>query len=125
MQDIRYLNLFSRISRVNTKFCFMYNNTLIFCVPRKLIYKAIGRDGKNVKKLNVKDFDNVILIDNNSNVKTIIVDHHLLRDINYKENFRNVFSHGEHVGVKVLTAARFMGMKERLLEARRKELKEK
>jgi len=51
MQDIRYLNLFSRVSRVNTKFCFMYNNTLIFCVPKKLIYRAIGRDGKNVKRL--------------------------------------------------------------------------
>ncbi|MCD6590114.1 MBL fold metallo-hydrolase [Candidatus Woesearchaeota archaeon] len=69
--------------------------------------------------------ENLIWIMDNSNVKTIIVDHHLLRDINYRENFRNVFSHGEHVGVKVLTAARFMGMKERLLEARRKELKEK
>lgn len=52
IQDMRYLNLFSRITRIDTRFCFHYNETIIFCVPRSLVSKAIGERGINVKKLN-------------------------------------------------------------------------
>ncbi|MFQ5531474.1 MAG: hypothetical protein ACE5ES_02555 [Candidatus Nanoarchaeia archaeon] len=52
MQDMRYLNLFGKITRVNTRFCFLYNNTIFFCVPKKLISKSIGQDAKNIKKMN-------------------------------------------------------------------------
>jgi len=51
MRFIRYLNLFGKITGVQTKNCFMYNNFVIFAVPGELISKAIGKDGKNVKKL--------------------------------------------------------------------------
>ncbi len=51
MQDLRYINLFGKITRINTRFCFMYNETLFFCVPKQLIRKAVGEEGKNVKKI--------------------------------------------------------------------------
>lgn len=51
MQDMRYMNLFSRISRVNTRFCFKYNEIIFFCVPQMLISKAIGEKGANIKKI--------------------------------------------------------------------------
>lgn len=51
MQDIRYLNLFERITRISTRFCFKYNETLIFCVPRQLISKAVGEDGRNIREM--------------------------------------------------------------------------
>ena len=51
MKDMRYLNLFDKITNVPTRFCFVYNETLIFCVPHPMLYKAIGEDGKNVKKM--------------------------------------------------------------------------
>ena len=51
MQDIRYLNLFERITRISTRFCFKYNEALIFCVPRQLISKAVGEEGKNVRQI--------------------------------------------------------------------------
>lgn len=51
MQDMRHLNLFEKITKINTKFCFRYNNTIIFSVPRHLVYKAIGENGKNAKKI--------------------------------------------------------------------------
>lgn len=51
MQDMRHLNLFERITKINTKFCFRYNNTIMFSVPRHLVYKAIGENGKNAKKI--------------------------------------------------------------------------
>jgi N utilization substance protein A len=52
MQDMRYLNLFGKITRVNTRFCFRYNETIVFCIPKERISKAVGKRGSNVKKLN-------------------------------------------------------------------------
>jgi NusA-like KH domain protein len=52
MQDMRYLNLFEKITRVQTRYCFKYNEFIIFCVPRHLVSAAIGENGKNIKKLN-------------------------------------------------------------------------
>jgi len=52
MQDMRYLNLFSKITRIQTRFFFKYNEILMFCVPKKLITKAVGLNGNNVKELN-------------------------------------------------------------------------
>lgn len=51
MQDMRYLSLFAKIARINTRFCFMYNETLIFCVPKHLISKAIGPGAENIRKM--------------------------------------------------------------------------
>ena len=51
MQDLRYLNLFEKITRISTKYCFEYNNTIFFCVPKSLIRKAVGENARNVKKI--------------------------------------------------------------------------
>lgn len=51
MQDMRYLNLFGQITRVNTRFCFIYNDTIYFCVPKNLISRAIGEEGRNVREM--------------------------------------------------------------------------
>lgn len=51
MQDMRYLNLFDKVTQVSTRFCFKYNEGIIFCVPKKDISKAVGRDGRNVRQL--------------------------------------------------------------------------
>ena len=37
MQDMRYLNLFGRITQVQTRLCFQYNNFIVFCVPKGLV----------------------------------------------------------------------------------------
>lgn len=51
MQDLRYLNLFARITGVDTRYFFEYNNMLVFCVPRRLIKKALGQNAENLKKM--------------------------------------------------------------------------
>jgi|SRR3989344_6232566 len=51
MQAMRYINLFSKISKVPTMNCFSYNNKLIFAVPKSKVSIAIGRNAENVKKL--------------------------------------------------------------------------
>jgi predicted metallo-beta-lactamase superfamily hydrolase len=53
---------------------------------------------------------------------TVILDHHLLRDLNYKERVKPVYAVGEEMGVRLSTAAEFIGRGVELLEARRKEL---
>jgi len=52
MQDMRHLNLFGKITQVRTRFCFNYNNLIIFCVPKKLVSRAIGENGRNIKRIN-------------------------------------------------------------------------
>ena len=51
MQDMRYLNLFARITRINTRHVIKYNEMIIFCVPKNLVSKAIGEKGSNIKKI--------------------------------------------------------------------------
>ena len=51
MQEMRYLNLFEQITRVTTRFCFKYNESIFFCVPKTMISRAIGEGGRNIRKL--------------------------------------------------------------------------
>jgi len=51
MQLMRYINLFARTTRVQTTKCFVYNNQIIFAVPRDKVSVAIGKGAINVKKL--------------------------------------------------------------------------
>ncbi len=51
MQHMRYINLFEKLSGVSTRYCFKYNETIFFCVPRSMISKAIGEAGRNVRQL--------------------------------------------------------------------------
>ena len=51
MQDIMHLNLFSQITKIDTRFCAKYNNAIIFCVPKSLLARAVGEQGKNLRRL--------------------------------------------------------------------------
>lgn len=51
MKDMRYLNLFAKITRINTRHCFPYNNMIYFCVPKSMINQALGRDAENLRKI--------------------------------------------------------------------------
>lgn len=51
MQLMRYINLFSRTTKVSTTKVFLYNNQIIFCVPKSKVSLAIGKGACNIKKL--------------------------------------------------------------------------
>jgi NusA-like KH domain protein len=51
MQDIQHLNLFSQVTRINTRFCLEYNRTIIFCVPKEFVNRAVGEEGRNIRRL--------------------------------------------------------------------------
>jgi len=49
---MRYINLFAKMTRVQTTKVFVYNNQIVFAVPRAKVSEAIGRGAVNVKRLN-------------------------------------------------------------------------
>ncbi len=51
MRFIRYANIFYNVTRIKTKNCFEYNNTILFVVPRNLVMTAIGPNSRNLEKL--------------------------------------------------------------------------
>jgi predicted metallo-beta-lactamase superfamily hydrolase len=65
---------------------------------------------------------NLTQIMEKTRVRTIITDHHHLRDLKWKERVAPVFKEAEKRGVRVCTAAEFLGRENDLLEARRREL---
>jgi predicted metallo-beta-lactamase superfamily hydrolase len=55
-------------------------------------------------------------------VKTLILDHHLLRDQNWKSKIGSVFESAKKAGKKVVTAAGLLGQEDEILEAHRRQL---
>lgn len=57
-----------------------------------------------------------------TNVIRLIVDHHLLRDLRWKEKITPLFDLGRRKGILIQTAAEYRGEENNLLEARRRQL---
>jgi uncharacterized protein len=63
---------------------------------------------------------NILRVINETKVSKFILDHHFLRDLNYKNYLEEIFA--TNLGnTEILTAAEFLGKENDLLEARRKE----
>jgi len=78
----------------------------------------------SVKDLNVsiKYLKNIIDV---MTGKVVILDHHVLRDRDYKEKLSEVYSYAKARKVSVLSAAEFLGKQVDVLEVKRRELYEK
>lgn len=63
---------------------------------------------------------NIINIMETIDVEKFVLDHHLLRDIKWRERLDDVFKGAERKGTEILTAAELAGKENELLEARRK-----
>ncbi|MEM2933912.1 MAG: hypothetical protein QXL78_03190 [Methanocellales archaeon] len=66
--------------------------------------------------------DNILKVMGRTSVKRIILDHHFLRDLNWKEYILDIFKAAARRGIKIQTAAEFANLENDLLEARRREL---
>jgi predicted metallo-beta-lactamase superfamily hydrolase len=55
-------------------------------------------------------------------VKKLVLEHHLLRDLQWKKRIKNVYMVAKKEKVQVMTFAEFLGRENEILEARRKEL---
>ena len=65
---------------------------------------------------------NLISLIEKTNVKALVLDHHLTRDLKWREKLKDVFDAASEAGIKVYSAAEYAGIKEEMLEALRKEL---
>jgi len=65
---------------------------------------------------------NINSIIRNTSVRSIIADHHLLRDLKYRERLAGVYEYALENERTVLNAAEYAGRETDMLEARRKEL---
>jgi hypothetical protein len=72
-----------------------------------------------------KSAENLVKILEETRVKTLVLDHHLLRDLEWKQKLSRVFEVAEKLGKSVMSAAQFAGKEELMLEAKRKVLYEK
>lgn len=52
MQLMRYINLFAKTTKIQTTKVFVYNNQIVFAIPKTKVSIAIGKGAVNVKKLN-------------------------------------------------------------------------
>ncbi len=68
---------------------------------------------------------NLLKILSETKVKTIILDHHLVRDLHYLNKIEEVAKEANALKKKVITAAEFLGKEPEFLEAKRKELYKK
>jgi predicted metallo-beta-lactamase superfamily hydrolase len=66
--------------------------------------------------------DNLVKVIEKTNLCTLVLDHHLLRDLDYKVRIKPVFEAADRRELNVVTAAEFCGRKIEMLEALRREL---
>ena len=43
--------MFTKVTQVSTTSCFMYNGVIYFAVPKALVSRAIGENGRNIRRL--------------------------------------------------------------------------
>jgi predicted metallo-beta-lactamase superfamily hydrolase len=104
----------------------MCEETLRLILAQRLDAVAIGGPPIYLEGFRVKSTDIVAAQRNLSalakHVPLLIVDHHLLRSLDYPQYLRPAMQAAEQAGNRLLTAAELMGLEPQLLEARRREL---
>ncbi|MHC1637341.1 MAG: MBL fold metallo-hydrolase, partial [Candidatus Nezhaarchaeales archaeon] len=69
-----------------------------------------------------KSINNLIKVIHETPVKIMVLEHHLMRDMSYKQKMEQVFKEAKKREVRVLCAAEFEGKPIEMLEAQRKDL---
>ena len=81
------------------------------------LYLAEFRVGEEQIQTGLKNLEKVV-----DAVPCVIIEHHILRDENWREKTKNVFNKACEAGCKFLTSAEFSGSENSFLEALRKRL---
>lgn len=71
VRSIQYMNLFERITHVKAKYCFDYNTTIIFIVPRFLMNRALGERARNISRLEQNMHRKVRIIANPTSINDV------------------------------------------------------
>ena len=115
-QDIQYINIFEKVSKVRSQDCFNYGSYIIFVVPQGEQSKAIGHGGINAKRLSDILKKKVKIISYNGNKEDFV------KAILYPIRFKEVKIEGNQLSIKAgfQSKALIIGRN----SARLKELKE-
>jgi predicted metallo-beta-lactamase superfamily hydrolase len=97
----------------NPKFMILDGYPTIF-VGWQMSKKSFQLATQNLKKVIEK-----------TQAKTIILEHHILRDLHYKEKLKEIFELAKNLNKKIFTVAEFYGQENLFLEAWRKDLYER
>jgi len=81
------------------------------------LYLSGFRVGENQIQIGLTYFEEIV-----RTVQNIILDHHILRDRNWRQKIDGVFNIAKKIGCRILTAAEFLGKSNSFLEAERKRL---
>ncbi len=73
-----------------------------------------------IKNLKLSNDNEVRILREANKLKTLILEHHILRDLKYKEKIKPVLEAADELKKQVLTSAEFMGKDNEFLEALRK-----
>ncbi|MGQ4832305.1 MAG: MBL fold metallo-hydrolase [Candidatus Asgardarchaeia archaeon] len=84
--------------------------------PTYLLGNVLSDNEFNVGSSNLLDLLSSV------KAKTIILDHHILRDLNYKEKITALFERARKLKKNLYTAAEYIGMPNLFLEAHRQEI---
>jgi predicted metallo-beta-lactamase superfamily hydrolase len=93
---------------------------VIFCDGPMSYMMGYRYSKKNLQK-SIRNLGRII---RETKVKKLVLEHHLLRDLQWKKRIKNVYKVAKKKKVKVMTFAEFLGRENSILEARRKELYE-
>lgn len=97
----------------------IHENPDLLILDGPMTYMLGFRYSKESLRSAIGNINNII---KNTSVKSIIADHHLLRDLLYKERLASVYDYASENDKAVLSAAEYAGRETEMLEARRKEL---
>ncbi len=95
------------------------NNPKILYADGPMTYMLNYRYRKEDLEISINNIKRII---NETDVETIILDHHLTRDENFKDYLKEILNQNK---TKILTAAEYLGKENELLEAKRRELYKK
>jgi hypothetical protein len=106
------------IYKDQTEFLVKSNAEIVF-VDGPMTYMLGYRFSNKSLESSVENLKKLI---ESTDVKMLILDHHLTRDLSYMDRIKRVIEFGDALGVKVMTAAEYSGREVNLLEALRKKL---
>ncbi|MHC1611101.1 MAG: MBL fold metallo-hydrolase [Candidatus Methanospirareceae archaeon] len=96
-------------------------NPDILILDGPMTYMLGFRYSRKSLAFSVKNINRII---EETSVKTILVEHHLMRDLKYKERIAEVYESAAKEDVSLITAAEYLGREIEMLEAKRRELYE-
>lgn len=94
-------------------------NPDVLIVDGPMTYMLGFRYSRKSLELSVENINRII---RETHVRTILVEHHFMRDLHYKDRIKEVYECAAEKDVEVISAAEFIGREVEMLEAKRKEL---